>query len=330
MFVLVGGLANRRIQSQTPRMDAQGQALVALGRELRSIGYRFIAVTPSTHRIVLDRPPTDTSLQSIFGWNRPFERADLPERIFALLVEAGALESWNDRYKSRVRLATIDDLIFVHSAFPTDTPDAVFFGPDTYRFVRLVRSSLGDLTENRPRRIVDIGCGSGAGGLCAARLLAQGGDVVLADINRKALSYAAVNAAINEVGHVETAHSDILDGIEGPIDVVLANPPYLVDEGERLYRHGGGKLGLSISLRIVEQGLARLDPGGRLIVYTGTPIIHGVDPFFDSVRPLLQLHARQFVYEEIDPDVFGEELRLPAYLQADRIAAVGLTVIKQG
>jgi methylase of polypeptide subunit release factors len=328
--VLVGAVANCRIESQTPRMDAQGQALVALGRELRSIGYRFIAVTPSTHRIVLDRPPTDTSLQSIFGWNRPFERADLPERIFALLVEAGALESWNDRYKSRVRLATIDDLIFVHSAFPTDTPDAVFFGPDTYRFVRLVRSSLGDLTENRPRRIVDIGCGSGAGGVCAARLLARGVNVVLADINRKALSYAAVNAAINEVGHVETAHSDILDGIEGPIDVVLANPPYLVDEGERLYRHGGGKLGLSISLRIVEQGLARLDPGGRLIVYTGTPIIHGVDPFFDSVRPLLQLHARQFVYEEIDPDVFGEELRLPAYLQADRIAAVGLTVIKQG
>ena len=142
----IGGLANRRIESQTPRMDAQGQALVALGRELRSIGYRFIAVTPSTHRIVLDRPPTRTTLQSIFGWNSPFERADLPEPIFDLLVEAGALESWNDRYKSRVRLATIDDLIFVHSAFPTDTPDAVFFGPDTYRFVRLVRGSLGDLT----------------------------------------------------------------------------------------------------------------------------------------------------------------------------------------
>jgi methylase of polypeptide subunit release factors len=309
-------------------MDAQGQALIALGRELRFLGYRFIAVTPSTHRIVLDRPATEATLQSIFGWNRPFERADLPKLVFDLLVEAGELESWNDRYKSRVRLATIDDLIFVHSAFPTDAPDAVFFGPDTYRFVRLVRGSLGDLTGTPANRIVDIGCGSGAGGLCAAKLL--GGDVVLADINRKALSYAAANAAINEIAHVQIAHSDILDGIEGPIDVILANPPYLVDESERLYRHGGGTLGLSLALRIVEQGLARLSPGGRLIVYTGTPIIDGADPFFDSVRPLLQLHARQYVYEEIDPDVFGEELRLPAYHQADRIAAVGLTVIKQG
>src|SRR6185437_3142713 len=245
--VLVGALANCRIQSQTPRMDAQGQALVALGRELRSLGYRFIAVTPSTHRIVLDRPPTETSLQSIFGWNRPFERADLAERIFALLVAAGALESWNDRYKSRVRLATIDDLLFVHSAFPTDTPDAVFFGPDTYRFVRLVRGSLAGMMEPGPQRIVDIGCGSGAGGLYAAKLVGPGSGFVLADINRKALDYAAVNAAINDIRDVEIAHSDILDGIEGPIDVVLANPPYLVDEGERLYRHGGGKLGLSIA-----------------------------------------------------------------------------------
>jgi methylase of polypeptide subunit release factors len=311
-------------------MNAKGQALVALGRELRSLGYRFTAVTPSTHRIVLDRPPTATTLQSIFGWNIPFERADLPEPVFDLLVEAGELESWNDRYKSNVRMATIDDLLFMHSAFPTDTPDAVFFGPDTYRFVRLVRGSLAGMMETGPQRVVDIGCGSGAGGLYAAKLVGPGSGFVLADINRKALDYAAVNAATNDIGDVEIAHSDILDGIEGPIDVVLANPPYLVDEGERLYRHGGGRLGLCIAVRIAEQALARLTPGGRLILYTGTPIIRGADPFFDSVRPLLQLHAGQYVYEEIDPDVFGEELRLPAYLQADRIAAVGLTVIKQG
>jgi hypothetical protein len=44
--------------------------------------------------------------------------------------------------------------------------------------------------------------------------------------------------------------------------------------------------------------------------------------------PLLQLQTSQFSYEEIDPDVFGEELSRHAYLGADRIAAVGLTVIK--
>jgi hypothetical protein len=71
-------------------------------------------------------------------------------------------------------------------------------------------------------------------------------------------------------------------------------------------------------------------PGGRLILYSGTPIIGGSDPFFESLQPLLQLHARQYRYEEIDPDVFGDELESFAYAKADRIAAVGLTVIKRG
>jgi hypothetical protein len=48
------------------------------------------------------------------------------------------------------------------------------------------------------------------------------------------------------------------------------------------------------------------------------------------LQPSLQLYASRFVYEEIDPDVFGEELDRPAYATADRIAAVGLTAIKRG
>ncbi|HET9395075.1 MAG TPA: hypothetical protein VFO36_03385, partial [Nitrospiraceae bacterium] len=60
----------------------------------------------------------------------------------------------------------------------------------------------------------------------------------------------------------------------------------------------------------------------------GTPIIGGVDPLFESLSPLVQLPGLQFVYEEIDPDVFGEELEGQAYARADRIAAVGLTLIK--
>ena len=71
-------------------------------------------------------------------------------------------------------------------------------------------------------------------------------------------------------------------------------------------------------------------PGGRLVLYTGTPIVRGADPLFDSLQRCLQLYASHFVYEEIDPDVFGEELDRPAYANADRIAAVGLTAIKRG
>ncbi len=43
---------------------------------------------------------------------------------------------------------------------PTAERDAVFFGPDTYRFAIFLRHHV-----QQAARAVDIGCGSGAGGL---------------------------------------------------------------------------------------------------------------------------------------------------------------------
>jgi methylase of polypeptide subunit release factors len=311
-------------------MNAKCHALIALGENLRSRGYRFVAVTPATHCRVLDRPATTSTLESIFGWNRPFDCADVDNDIFELLEDAEALEGEFGRYKSRVRFATIGELLFVHSGFPTAEQDAVFFGPDTYRFVRLLRVSLADVAASKPLMLIDIGSGSGAGGIFAARLLRGRTELLLADINRKALAFGAVNAALNDLPNARAVFSDVLAGIDGDADIIVANPPYLVDEDRRLYRHGGGELGISLALRIAEQSLARLRPGGRLILYSGTPIIGGADPLFESLQSLLKLSASHFVYEEIDPDIFGEELDRPAYAYADRIAAVGLTVIKRG
>jgi methylase of polypeptide subunit release factors len=311
-------------------MNAKSHALIALGENLRSRGYHFVAVTPATHCRVLDRPATTSTLESIFGWNRPFDRADVDNDIFELLEDAEALEGESGRHKSRVRFATIGELLFVHSGFPTAEQDAVFFGPDTYRFVRLLRVSLADVAASKPLRLIDIGSGSGAGGIFAARLLRGRTELLLADINRKALAFGAVNAALNDLPNARAVFSDVLAGIKGDADIIVANPPYLVDEDRRLYRHGGGELGISVALGIAEESLARLRPGGRLILYSGTPIIGGADPLFESLQSLLKLSASHFVYEEIDPDIFGEELDRPAYANADRIAAVGLTVIKRG
>jgi methylase of polypeptide subunit release factors len=308
-------------------VDAKQRALIELGRKLHESGYRFIAVTPKTHQIVADHPDKTGSPRSIFGWSRPFSLNDVEQDIVEALEQAGALERLDGHYRSAVRFATVDNLIFAHSAFPTIDKDAVFFGPDTYRFVNLLRTSLADLSGKEKLRVVDVGCGSGAGGLYTAKLLGAGVELTLADISRKALNYSAVNAAINGIA-AATVLSDVLDEVEGEIDVIIANPPYLVDDEQRLYRHGGGEFGLYVARRIVEEASVKLPSGGRLVLYTGTPIVEGVDLFFQTVRPLLQLYAQHFVYEEIDPDVFGEELLRPTYAKAERIAVVGLTVIK--
>src|SRR5690606_39770144 len=48
--------------------------------------------------------------------------------------------------------------------------------------------------------------------------------------------------------------------------------------------------------------------GGALVLYTGTPIMEGRDLFREAVSEALRRFGGTFQYEEVDPDVFGEEL----------------------
>jgi methylase of polypeptide subunit release factors len=119
-----------------------------------------------------------------------------------------------------------------------------------------------------------------------------------------------------------------LSGVGGEVDLVLANPPYLRDELRRTYRDGGGELGETLSLRIVSEAAQRLARGGTLILYTGAAIVDGEDVFLRKATALLERSGMTFTYEELDPDVFGEELSKPAYASVDRIAAVLLRAEK--
>jgi release factor glutamine methyltransferase len=301
-------------------MNANDRALVKLGRALRELGYEFVTVTPETHRRVLERDDRRArSLRDVFGWNRPFEPGALPEQVLSLARDAGVLAEHGSALRARVRFSTLEGHLFVHSGFPTREADAVFFGPDTVRFAAFVRRWL-----RRTSRLVDVGCGSGAGGIVVA---ASAERMVLADVNPAALRLARVNAALAGVT-AEVVESDVLGGVDGPIDAVIANPPYLVDAEHRLYRDGGGSLGEGLSVRIARESLARLSVGGTLLLYTGAPIVEGVDRFRRAVEPLCRAAGASFHYEELDPDVFGEELARPSYAEVDRIAAVGLVAVR--
>ncbi|RYX92512.1 MAG: class I SAM-dependent methyltransferase [Comamonadaceae bacterium] len=304
-------------------------ARVRLGRFLLDEGYRFTTVTPATHARVNARPGARraTCLRDIFGWSRPFEPALLPAGVLAMLEAAGVLREEDGLMRSTVRFSTLGDNIFMHSAWPTTGADTVFFGPDTYRFASLIQRAVSRVEAGRIERIVDLGCGSGAGGLVAGQSLrAAAPEVLLTDINLVALDHARVNAGIAGMQRVRFLHGDLYAPVDGPVDLIVANPPYLLDPHERLYRHGGGASGGGLSLRIVLEGLTRLRPGGMLVLYTGSAVIDGRDTFLSDITPHLQRAGVHYDYAEIDPDVFGEELELPAYQQVDRIAAVGLVI----
>lgn len=303
------------------------ETLAAIGRVLRDRHYAFVCPTPATIDRVRARPQgPQPGLRDILGWNRPFTEDALDAELFGLLRHGGLLAREGPRWRSRVRFSTIGGLLVAHSAYPTDENDAVFLGPDTYRFAGFVQRALhGWQPPQRPVRILDLGCGSGAGGLVAAAACGPGPvSLTLADINPRALAFSRANAALAE-RPATVVHSDLFGALEGPFDLIVVNPPYLCDGQKRLYRHGGGANGLELPIKMVEASFAQLRAGGLLLAYTGTPVIDGQDPFRAAVQHLADT-CRTFSYEETDPDIFGEELENPAYATADRIAAIALTI----
>jgi len=285
--------------------------------------YRFTAVTPLTHeRVVARRPHGRPDLRDVFGWNRAFSEDDVESRLLDLLERGELLERrGSGQLRSRVRIASLSEHLFLHSAFPTDDEDSVFFGPDTYRFWRYLEQQLKGTSARR--HLVDMGAGSGAGGILTARLT-RAQATTLVDINEQALQFARANAAAAEV-RVELVRSDELPT---DADLVIANPPYLMDEGKRTYRDGGELLGGALSFEWAKQALGRMSPGGILLMYTGAAFAQGRSPLLRSLEALCAEAAAPLSIEEIDPDVFGEELDRPQYAKVERIAAVGIRIEK--
>ncbi|HEV2080518.1 MAG TPA: methyltransferase [Allosphingosinicella sp.] len=301
------------------------EPLVSLLNKLSAQGYDFTTVSPATHARVVARKGEAAGLRDIFGWNLPFRPEQLPAGMLELLTAANAVEDAGDYLKSRVRVARLGEQLFLHSSYPTEEDDSVFFGPDTYRFAAFIAEELKSLGETG--HVVDIGAGSGAGGILAGSLLPQA-RVTLSDVNPAALRLAAINAAHAGV-EVELVQGSGLSRVEGPTDLVLANPPYMADAKSRAYRDGGGLLGAELSLQWALEAAERLEPGGTMLLYTGVAIIDGRDRLKEALESRLPRDCT-LRYSEMDPDVFGEELEREAYREAERICAVNAVIRKSG
>ena len=255
-------------------------ALLRLARAVLDTGYAFVTPTPATHARVNARPGAEWAqdLRGVFGWSRPFRDGLVPPHILAAMQDAGVLAAHGGGWRSLVRLSTLDGLLFLHSAFPTTASDAVFFGPDTYRFARAIQAHM----PRQVGRAVDVGCGAGPGAILAARAHPDA-EVLAVDINDAALRLTRVNAALAGVP-VTAERSDLLTGVPGQFDLIVANPPYLNDPGERTYRHGGGPLGAGLSLAILDAALERLAPGGDTASLHGCRRRERARPFPPSRR----------------------------------------------
>lgn len=89
----------------------------------------------------------------------------------------------------------------------------------------LLTEALAEVTVPPGARVLDVGTGTGALALTAAR--AGAGEVTAADVSRRALATAWVNARVRRLP-VRLCRADVATSPpRGPFDLVLANPPYV-------------------------------------------------------------------------------------------------------
>ncbi len=153
--------------------------------------------------------------------------------------------------------------------------------PRSY-FVEIIPQQLDGWLRDptKVRRVADVCTGSG----CLAILLAQHfprAKVDAIDLSADALEVAKINVRAHRLARRVTLHrSDTFDAVAvARYDVILSNPPYepssLVDAQAPEFRaeprmaHDGGRDGLAIIRKLLQQARARLAPDGVVLLEVG-------------------------------------------------------------
>jgi release factor glutamine methyltransferase len=140
----------------------------------------------------------------------------------------------------------------------------------------VVERCLALLDGLQQPRVVDVGVGSGAIALAIADEH-PGARVVALDDSESALALAEENRVRAGVdGRVRLVHGDLLSGIQGPVDLVVSNPPYVPEAAWeslqpeiRLYEPRAALVGAGVAEAIAREALDVLDTGGMLVLEAG-------------------------------------------------------------
>jgi release factor glutamine methyltransferase len=236
---------------------------------------RLIAAGVDHNEAVLD---TNLLARQVLGWSRAelLMRQDDPlpegfEAQFSALIE---------RRARREPAAYICGTQEFWSRDFEVTPDVLIPRPETELIVEELLNLLPVDAPALPRRVADIGTGSG----CIAISVAAerpSVHVVATDISRAALDVARRNAArIGVAPRIEFLECAYLSGSTGPFDFILANPPYIsnaeyenlapeVREYEPQSALMAGDDGLRDIRQIIDVAAERLKPGGTLFMEIG-------------------------------------------------------------
>jgi len=157
------------------------------------------------------------------------------------------------------------------------TPAVLIPRPETELLVELALAACG---KNADTVIADVctGCGCVAVAIARDRRRAR---VVATDVSDAALAVARRNAEAHGVqAQIDFRRADLLDDVAGPLDLVVANPPYVAERDRETIQPEvadhepslalfAGEDGLDVIRRLIPESVRRLKPGGTLLFEFG-------------------------------------------------------------
>jgi len=217
-------------------------------------------------------PDPDTLFTGVLALRAYFPDQPVPELLARLrselagfpdvVVEEGAAEvrneDWAENWKQHFPAMRIGRRLVVRPSwevFPLEAGDVevlldpgMAFGTGTHGTTRLCLEAVADCFDGAapPKRVLDVGTGSGILAIAAARLGAK--EVLACDIEDEVCRVARENVAQNGVQDLVEVTLEPLEELPAGYDLVLAN--ILAEE----------------NVRLADELVRRLNPGGTLVL----------------------------------------------------------------
>ena len=227
------------------------------------------------------------------GTDNPVDEAAALIFHIMRLDHTGTADQYQQPATSRERAQIVRlsrERVQTRTPLPYLTGEAWFAGIPFYvePAVLIPRSPIAELIIDRfapwlaaeqVRKILEVGTGSGCIAIACA-LAFPDAQVVATDISPAALDVAGRNIRRHDVAdRVSLKLTDHMDGVAGPFDLIISNPPYVpVAEVAQLpaeYRHepelglASGADGLDSARRILQDAAQLLSPSGMLVLEVG-------------------------------------------------------------
>lgn len=216
----------------------------------------------------------DVLARAVLGWDRVRLLTD--QNLEAPGTLEPTFSQWIERRSRREPSAYITGVREFWGLEFRVTPAVLIPRPETELIVEEALAQIGSFTAPR---IADIGTGSGVLAVSLAHELPEA-RIVASDLSADALAVARQNATrLGVADRIEFVATSYLDGVDGPFDFIVANPPYVREKDARGLspdvRHEpdvalfGGADGLRDIAGVFDTVTRVLTPGGWLIMEFG-------------------------------------------------------------